>query len=322
MGFFRTHAPKKSTVSINSEDADLTSLDPPHLLNIPVIQKERRDSYGSQISQMKVITEQNGYKFQQNASKNIPPTDTEFSVKNITLVSNGIKGEQERNMILEQQVRMLSQQAAIALDRLSDANKENEKLKDENNKLRKRSSDQFKTRFSFGRRQSSASSTASSASSTNTSVFSATNKGHYRSKNSSIMSVSTNIDQLKTSNDTFFHEIHDNYEKELNSLRTEAMASNEEIKQNKLEISQLQQQIDELQYQVQKLQKENKSLFHKLSIKKQKQDIEAEYYNNQLRLLSTQLAHKTTRTMALQERLCDFDVTCQSINNTRHILSL
>lgn len=319
MGFFRTHAPKKSISSLNSSDADLTSLDPPNLLNIPVINNghKRHDSFASQLSQMKIVTQQNAQKFQSNATKTVSPTNSEFSVKNMTLVSSGLKGEQERNMILEQQVRILSQQAAMALDRLSESNKENEKLKKENEAFKK----DTKHRFSFGRRQSSLS-TTSSGSSVQTSVFSGGNRANYRSKNSSISSIQTNIDQLKNTNDTFFGEIHQNYEKQLNSMRAEALSSKEELEKNKLVIQSLEHQIEQLQSTIFNLKKENKSIFHKLTNKNQKHNLEIEYYKNQIKLLSTQLAQKAQRTIQLSDRLYAHNQTSRAITNTRKILSL
>lgn len=319
MGFFRTHAPKKSISSLNSSDADLTSLDPPNLLNIPVINNghKRHDSFASQLSQMKIVTQQNAQKFQSNATKTVSPTNSEFSVKNMTLVSSGLKGEQERNMILEQQVRILSQQAAMALDRLSESNKENEKLKKENEAFKK----DTKHRFSFGRRQSSLS-TTSSGSSVQTSVFSGGNRANYRSKNSSISSIQTNIDQLKNTNDTFFGEIHQNYEKQLNSMRAEALSSKEELEKNKLVIQSLEHQIEQLQSTIFNLKKENKSIFHKLTNKNQKHNLEIEYYKNQIKLLSTQLAQKAQRTIQLSDRLYAHNQTSHAITNTRKILSL
>lgn len=325
MGFFtKTHAVKKSTISINSGDADLTSLDPPVLSNIPVLSgnEPRRGSFASHISQMKIITEQNAAKFQTDAQKYTSPTDSEFSVKNMTLVSNGLKGEQERNMILEQQVRMLSHQAAMALDRLSDVNKENQTLKDENNRLKRRASHDIKHRFSFGRRQSSYSSTSTNSSSTNHSVFSANKASAYGSKNSSISSIHTNVDQLKTTNDTFFDEIHQNYQKELNTLRKEVLSSQQELQRSKNEIFDLQQQIIDLTQHVHKLEKENKSLLQKISLKKQKRDVELEFYTSQVQLLNTQLALKTNRTVLLAERLQDYGSIEHSLNNTRTVLGL
>ncbi|CCH40823.1 Autophagy-related protein [Wickerhamomyces ciferrii] len=316
MGFFKSHNSKKSIQSINSDD--LTNLDPPQLNHLPILKpRNSHDSFISQVNQMNLITETNGETFQSNTKRPQQPSD-DFTVNNITLVSNGLKGEQERNLILEQQVKMLSHQAAMALDKLSESNKENEILQKELKELKTK-----QNKFSIIRRKSSTLSNSTNSTMGN-SVFSHSAKtfGGSRSKNSSISSIQTNIDQLKHSNDEFLDQINHNHEKELNILQLEIINLKNELINKDSDIEELKQEQLNLQEIIQSLKKENKSILSKLKFQKQKSCVELEYYQNQLTILNNHISSKKSRTLELSHKLQLYNQTKLGIDNTKMILSL
>lgn len=63
------------------------------------------------------------------------PGVSQVSQKIHSGIHSGIRGERQRNLALEQQIQMLSYQASLALDKLSEITRENDTLKMENEKL-------------------------------------------------------------------------------------------------------------------------------------------------------------------------------------------
>jgi regulator of replication initiation timing len=282
-----------------AEDVDLTTLDIPDLVGVPSL---KTPYYQTSINHKQQIGQQSPHPahFIPNAPHNPSPTRSEF--KNMKIVQSGLDGERQRNIILEEQIKMLSYQASMALDKLSELCKENESLKVENNKLKKHS-----------RQLSTASMSAASDLSGQDSVF---------SEGKQMMSQASSMQSLKSHlirSSAHMDELSQSYQKELNTMRLQMQEMTDELKGNDATILGLQNEIAVLLQELQQQKKDNKRLWHKLILRKTKHDVELELYQTQLDALMEQLQLRQEADLQLRQRLMDYDENKFTLMSSRKL---
>lgn len=351
MNLFSRQTHQKNAPSVGSSiDGNLTALDPPMLNGVPYYahsdQSFSQASIGSQpkpsISIDRPSSQDFGHLAQKHALQftmrantqdptpeasptasdfqlhaNRPPQVPSSSTRGYGYLEAGLAGEKERNQILEEQVKMLSHQAALALDRLSEVSKENTTLKEDNERLAKRAG-----RFSLVRRQGSTSSTETSVSSGNASVFSSKESG--MSQASSISSLKSH---LVRRNSMYLDELAHSYEKEVNGLKQQLVLSNEvvvktqveleqanklvlqlqnELKHNEETISFLRHKVDEVSVFLEDAENENKKLWKRLTTKNKQTEAQIKFYKDQLSDLIKQLMERQEKDLDLRARLMTY----------------
>lgn len=170
---------KNSTSNRDDVDSNLTILDPPelNLHNVPSSPMSFRST--SSVTNAK----QWGLKSKKS--------------KNMMCIQSGLDGERERNHILEEQVQMLSYQAAKALDMVNEVTKANEQLKLENEQLRRgKQENSFKHSESINSLNSSLfSDSGSTALSQATSMQSMSD--YIQGKDNEIQNIKVELDNLR-----------------------------------------------------------------------------------------------------------------------------
>lgn len=253
-----------SFFSKKRESTDLTVLDPPDLL--PHHFKEYMENKSSI----------NAQSFMHRAKQvtDPSPTDSEFSIKSNNsyfITSSGLKGEQERNLVLEQQVKILSCQAAKALDQLNEITKENEYLK-----------------------RTTGHNMQQSISSTNSSQISSISSDGTMSKGSSMNSLSSFTDNK--------------YDLEIKSLQSEIQTLKRQLSSNNSLIENYKQEHIRLTNELSTIKHKNANIFNKLINSNKKQNLQLEYYKAQLKDLSEQLEDTRKRDHELKQRIMEYDI--------------
>ncbi|KAH3676106.1 hypothetical protein WICMUC_002403 [Wickerhamomyces mucosus] len=251
----------------HDDDDDLTVLDSPGLPNFSTI---------NQFDGLNINHQRN------NSTVN----DDSFQL----ITSIGLKGEKERNMILEQQIKLLSKQASIALDKLSEINVENSKLKLENKNLHDKI---YQITNQFNNNDKTISTYSSS------------------SINSSIFSSNLNSISQSSSSNTINSQLSYNFNNN-NQLEKELNQSKFQLNEKLIEINELKEKILELEIKLENLQKSEKSLIDKIfksnqinkSIEKSLK-LELNYYKLQFKELMNQLANKRENDLLLRDRLIE-----------------
>lgn len=258
---------------------DLTLLDSPTLLNVPFINvNPKNNSHNSFVHGLKQMSYENNH-----GSK----TDS-FANKRLDIVKAGIKGEQERNAMLEQQVQMLTIEATRAIDQLNELHEQNEMLKKENEALKKQ-------RFSM---------------STINSLFSSHNKSN--KKNSMSTSSESTIDSTTDFSFMMSHHRNNSSGSVIEPLETKKDA----------EIQQLKLQISEMEKELQQLSKSENSLKYKLNKLRAQNHTEKEFLNNRIKQLVQQLQEKNQKSLQLMDRIQDFNSNFYQIKESRSMVNL
>jgi chromosome segregation ATPase len=235
-----------------------------------------------------------------------------------------LKGEQERNVVLEQQLKILTHQATTAIDQLNELSQENEFLKRQNQELiaNKRTSS-ASSRASSNKRYVHNDARETSISSTNSSqllsLFSGANEGTIISKGSSMSSISSytqglkqadvdaSMEQIRHSHVSQIKEIKSAFGSRIDRLQNEIESLQKEVQSNGSLIIGYQQKIRSLTYELEKVGSENSSLFQRLINSNKKQKLEIEYYRSQLNETLKQLEETRERDHELRKRVMEYD---------------
>jgi chromosome segregation ATPase len=309
MGFFTSNAKKAVRESYNS---DLTNLDPPDLPN------------NAEKDVLSVISRRD--RIQQGHSRSGSHSQHKSTHQNAfhNITSSGLKGEQERNVVLEQQLKILTHQATTAIDQLNELSQENEFLKRQNQELiaNKRTSS-ASSRASSNKRYVHNDARETSISSTNSSqllsLFSGANEGTIISKGSSMSSISSytqglkqadvdaSMEQIRHSHVSQIKEIKSAFGSRIDRLQNEIESLQKEVQSNGSLIIGYQQKIRSLTYELEKVGSENSSLFQRLINSNKKQKLEIEYYRSQLNETLKQLEETRERDHELRKRVMEYD---------------
>lgn len=320
MGFF-----KAFTKPVEEEDI-LTSLDIPDmndsiLRNIPPSPNPGHKSYQFMARTTNAMSSQSIHEL--SSYEVVSPSESTFSKSGNAsytqlMTSGGLKGEQERNLILEQQVKILSHQAALALDKLNEISKENEYLRNENNELSKR---KFRDLIMKDYRHQTSVSSNGSNGSNESSIFSKRNKRvmSQHSCNSSIFSHN----QSHTQEFELDGLLKKEYEEKIEALNYEISSLRYQIRSNETKMDEFQLQIASLKKLLDLQKAENSSLLTRLYKSKDVKSIELDYYKKQVNELLKQLEEKREADFKLRQRLHDFQNVSSKLiiqrNNSRVI---